>query len=188
MGNNHLRTRSLPLRLTAILSIVAFRSKPLCVAALMEQVLIDSGDLSSAEETERRALDLRRKLSGREHPDVEYALNLLGFVLLAKGESAHARPFLEEALTIRQQELGEKHPLFAGSLANWARIKQSEGDFADARKMLQRALQILEDAGQSHGWTAAQILDDCSLLELDQSNYPQAERYARQALDIRRQL
>jgi tetratricopeptide (TPR) repeat protein len=56
--------------------------------------LSDLGNLSEAEATERKVLEIRQRVSGRGHPDTAYSLNMLGWILLEKGDWAAADPYL----------------------------------------------------------------------------------------------
>jgi serine/threonine-protein kinase len=147
--------------------------------------LIDMGDLSGAEATERQVLAIRRKLSGKDdHPDTAFTLNLLGYILLIKGDWSQAKPFLAEALAIRKKYLGQQHPDYGLSVAHWGRVLQAEGNYAGARENYEEALQILRQNGSSDSWTTAGVLRYLGLLNLDQGHYSAAESYARQALGI----
>lgn len=151
--------------------------------------LIDEGDLSAAETTERQVLEIRRKVSGNEgHPDTAYTLNLLGYILLAKGDWLQAKRFLAEAMAIRKKYLGEQHPGYAVSLASWARVLQAEGDYAGAQDAFQRALEILRSNGAPDKWSLARTLRCAALLSLDRRRYSAAESEVREALDLYRQL
>ena len=151
--------------------------------------LIDAGDLSGAEATERRVLEIRHKLSGNQgHPDTAYTLNLLGYILLAKGDWVQAKPFLAEAMAIRKKYLGEQHPEYAVSLATWARVLQAERDYSGAQEAFHTALQILGTKGSSEKWSVTRIMLYLAVLNLDRGEYVTAESYAREALDTYRQL
>ena len=49
-----------------------------------------------------RALAIREKVRGPEHPDTALSLNNLGSVLYSQGDLAAARPLHERALAIRE--------------------------------------------------------------------------------------
>jgi tetratricopeptide (TPR) repeat protein len=145
---------------------------------------MDLGDLLGGETTEREALKIRRRISGNDHPELAYPLNNLGWVLLAEGNWREAEPLLAEALAIRRKALGDKHPLTAGPLNNWARVLQAKRDYAGAEKVFMQALVLLRESSPQ-SWTTAKILSNLGLLQLDRGDYAAAERYARQALEMR---
>jgi len=66
-----------------------------------------------------RALAIREKALGPDHPDTAHSLNDLASLLRTQGELPHARPLLERALTIREKALVPEHPDTAITLATW---------------------------------------------------------------------
>jgi len=57
-----------------------------------------------------RALAIREKSLGPEHPDTASSLNNLALLLQAQGDLAGARPLYERALAICEKTLGPAHP------------------------------------------------------------------------------
>jgi len=58
----------------------------------------------------RRALSIRKKLLGAEHPDTAQSMNNLAELLRAKGDYEAAEPLYRRALDIFTKVLGEQHP------------------------------------------------------------------------------
>ena len=87
-----------------------------------------------------RALAIREKVLGAEHPDTAESLNNLAHLLQDQGDLAGARPLFERALAIREKVLGAEHPDTAKSLNNLAHLLQAQGDLAGARPLYERAL------------------------------------------------
>jgi Tfp pilus assembly protein PilF len=113
-----------------------------------------------------RAVTIRERRLGSEHPDTAESLNDLAILLKAQGDLASARPLYERALAIREKALGPEHPDFAESLGNLAVLLQAQGDFAGARPLFDRALAIRERAlGPEHPTTAYSIIYLASLLQ-----------------------
>ena len=105
-----------------------------------------------------RALAIREKTLGPEHPDTAESLNNLAGPLFAQGDHAGARSLLERALAIREKTLGPEHPGTAESLNNLAGLLQAHGDFAAALPLSERALAICEKVlGPEHPDTAASL-------------------------------
>ncbi|HEY4841740.1 MAG TPA: serine/threonine-protein kinase [Terriglobales bacterium] len=149
--------------------------------------LIDAGDLTGAEATEREDLALRRKILGDNHPDLGYPLNNLGFLLLEKGNWQAAEPVLRESLELRRKTLGERSFLFGSALNNWGRLLQARGNYDQAEVTFKQALDTITQAN-GQGWAAAKVIANLGLLQFDRGNYAEAERYARQALDLDHKL
>ena len=72
-----------------------------------------------------RALAIREKALGPEHPDTATSLNNLAVLHQDQGDLAGARPLYERALAIREKVLGPEHPDTATSLNNLAILLKS---------------------------------------------------------------
>src|SRR6202048_4694993 len=66
----------------------------------------------------QRALAIREKALGRDHPDVATALSWLAVLYNSQGRYADAEPLYKRSLAIREQALGRAHPDVARSLNN----------------------------------------------------------------------
>src|SRR5439155_1361242 len=81
----------------------------------------------------QRALTIRERAFGPDHPDVARSLNNLANVLGSTGDYAGARRLQERALAILEKALGPDHPDVAKSLNNLGRLLLATGDYAGAR-------------------------------------------------------
>ncbi|XYI03998.1 tetratricopeptide repeat protein [Sorangium sp. So ce1128] len=132
-----------------------------------------------------RALALREKALGSEHPDVATSLNDLALLYKAKGDHARAEPLYQRALRIRENALGREHPHVATSLNNIAVLYHAKGDYARAEPLYQRALRIRENAlGREHP-DVANSLNNLAALYKDKGDYARAEPLYQRALRIR---
>ncbi|WP_437542208.1 tetratricopeptide repeat protein [Sorangium sp. So ce367] len=136
----------------------------------------------------RRALELRERALGSEHPDVATSLNNLAGLLQTKGDYAAAEPLHRRALAIREKALGPEHPDVATSLNDLAGLLQAKGDYAAAEPLYRRALAIREKAlGPEHP-DVAQSLNNLFLLLRARGDYAAAEPLYRRALAIREKV
>jgi tetratricopeptide (TPR) repeat protein len=71
---------------------------------------------SEARRLYERALAIREKTLGPDHPDTATSLYYLGSLLQEQGDFAGARPLYERALAIHEKALGPDHPATAASL------------------------------------------------------------------------
>ncbi len=94
-----------------------------------------------------RALAIREKVLGPEHPELVRSLNDLAGLYLAQGDYARAEPLYARALGIREKALGPEHPEVARSLQNLAFLYQAKGDYARAEPLLTRARAIRKKSG-----------------------------------------
>ncbi len=132
-----------------------------------------------------RALAIREKALGPEHPDTVTSLNNFALMLRDQGDLAGARPLVERALAIREKALGPEHPDTATSLNNFALLLQAQGDLAGARPLLERALAIREKAvGPEHPDTATSLNNFAHLLQ-DEGDLAGARPLVERALAIR---
>jgi nephrocystin-3 len=103
-----------------------------------------AGYFSAAIPLLRRALSIREKVLGKEHPSTASSLNNFAELLRAKGDYDHAEPLYQRALSIREKVLGKEHPDTASSLNNLAALYYTKGDYESAEPLLKRALEITE--------------------------------------------
>jgi tetratricopeptide (TPR) repeat protein len=92
-------------------------------AAQLNQVvdkLYGEGKYREAVAPAERALALREKALGPNHPDVATSLNNLALLYKDQGAYAKAEPLLARALDINEKVLGPNHPDVAKSLNNLA--------------------------------------------------------------------
>jgi tetratricopeptide (TPR) repeat protein len=121
---------------------------------------------SGARSLKERALAIREKVLGPEHPDKADSLNNLALLLHAQGDLAGARPLLERALAIKEKVLGPEHPDVAESLNNLAVLIEDQGDLARSRPLKERALAIRERVlGSEHPDTALSLNNLAMLLQ-----------------------
>jgi tetratricopeptide (TPR) repeat protein len=81
------------------------------------------GNLAEARPYHQRALAIREKALGPDHPNTAQSLNNLGSLLKGMGNLAEARPYYQRALAILEKALGPDHPhtqLVRDNLANLA--------------------------------------------------------------------
>jgi tetratricopeptide (TPR) repeat protein len=143
---------------------------------------------SGARPIYERALAIRQKVLGPEHPATAMSLNNLALLLKDQGDLAGARPLYERALAIREKVLGPEHPDTATSLNGVAGLLQAEGHLARSRPLLERALAIREKVlGPEHPDTA-KSLNGLALLLKGQGDFARARPLYERALAIREKV
>jgi tetratricopeptide (TPR) repeat protein len=146
--------------------------------------LHDRARFSDAEPLFQRALALREKVLGPEHPSVATSLNNLAGLYLEQGKYAEAEPLYQRALAIREKVLGSYHPDVANSLNNLAELHSGQGKYAQAAPLYQRALNVCERVlGPEHPHVAT-CLNNLAGLYYRQGKYAQAEPFFQRALAI----
>src|SRR5262245_21759532 len=146
------------------------------------QRLSSDGKYDESRPSAERALELREKALGPEHPDVTQSLNNLANLYRDKGDYVKAEPLYQRALTIREKALGPDHPDVAQSLNNLANIYYAKDDYAKAEPLYQRALTIREKAlGPDHP-DVALSLNNLANLYYVKGDYAKAEPLYQRAL------
>jgi tetratricopeptide (TPR) repeat protein len=157
------------------------------VALLFNQAgyyLYERARYAEAEPVYQRALGIREKALGPEHPAVAQSLNNLAALYDDQGKYAEAEPLYQRALGMREKALGPEHPAVAQSLNNLAELYRAQGKYAKAEPLYQRALGILEKAlGPEHPDVAATV-NNLAALYRAQGKYAEAEPLYRRSLGI----
>jgi tetratricopeptide (TPR) repeat protein len=186
-----------------ILAIAVLLAQPFAFAKTGQQAEPDRRDLREAEKLNsavtrlyeegkykeaiplaERALAIREKVLGAEHPQVAQSLTNLAALYDGKGDLANAERMYRRALTIYGKAFGPEHPEVAMSLINLGRVYQIKGDYLKAEEMCQRALPILEKAfGREHPYVA-HSLNALGVIYQAQGDYLKAEEAFKQSLTI----
>ncbi|HEY6252399.1 MAG TPA: tetratricopeptide repeat protein [Candidatus Angelobacter sp.] len=146
--------------------------------------LVERARYTEAESLYRRALAIREKVLGPEHPDTALSLNNLATLYDDQGKYEEAAPLHRRSLAIREKVLGPEHPHTALSLNNLAEHYRTQGKYEEAEHLYLRALQIDEKAlGRDHPDTAVD-LNNLAALYYGQSKYAEAEPLYRRSLAI----
>jgi tetratricopeptide (TPR) repeat protein len=144
--------------------------------------LYERGRYTDAKPLYERALAIREKALGPEHPDVATSLDKLAVLYHVQGQSKKAEPSFERALAIREKALGPDHTAVASSLHNLARSHRVQGRYAEAEPLYRRALAIREKAlGPEHP-DVALSLNNLAALYKNQGQYAKAEPLYNRAL------
>jgi tetratricopeptide (TPR) repeat protein len=111
----------------------------------------------------RRALELRERAFGAEHPDVANSVGALAVGLTRKGRHPEAFELFERALRTSESELGEHHPKVATVLSNRAIALNEVGRSEEALADLRRAVAIREHARGRESLDVAAALNNLCL-------------------------
>lgn len=114
-------------------------------------IYADQQQWDKAEPIHRRALDIRRRLLGNDHPQTVMSINNFGWMLYRGAEGkpaklAEAESLLREALATNEKLLGPDHPDLALNLNNLGLLLIDSGRLAEAEPLVLRGLAIREKA------------------------------------------
>ena len=134
------------------------------------------------------ALDLRRRVSGREHPDTLKTMNDLGNVYWREGKYAEAEALDDQTLQIERRVLGPEHPDTLVSTNNLAWVYSDEGKYPQAEALYTQALEIRRRVlGPEHPDTLVSM-NNLAHVFWYEGKYPQAEALDDQTLQIDRRI
>jgi len=143
------------------------------------------GQYDAALPLAERALSIRERALGPDHPDFGRSLNNLATVFFGKRDYAQAEGLYQRSLAILEKALGRDHPLVAQFLINLANLHFQKRDYVKAEPLYSRALEIREKSlGREHA-DVATTLTSLATLYNEQADYEKAEPMLKRALAIR---
>jgi eukaryotic-like serine/threonine-protein kinase len=135
-----------------------------------------------------RALEMRRRVLGEEHPDTLESIDTLGVLLSDQGERELAMRYYQEALEKRRRILGQDHAETLRSLNNIAGLLYDQGQRDKAleyhREALEKRRRVL---GEDHPDTLASIYNVADVLRA-QSKPNEAMELLREVIEKRRRV
>jgi tetratricopeptide (TPR) repeat protein len=159
-------------------------------ASLEDQArkLDTAGQYQEAIAVTRRALALREKTSGPDHPDVAISLQLLGSLEEKAGSYPAAKSTYQRALAIRERALGPEHQDTGTALIGLANLHVLAGEYANAEPLYQRALPIVEKTFGAEHLETSKALAGLANVYSQNADYERAEPLYQRALGIRERL
>ncbi|HKF57829.1 MAG TPA: CHAT domain-containing tetratricopeptide repeat protein [Blastocatellia bacterium] len=124
---------------------------------LLANVYVAKRDYGNAEKLFVRALDIRERVigvdhPGADHPDVARSLHSLARLYREKGDAGKAKSYLERALGIRERSLDSNHILTATALIDYGGILFDGQEYSKAEEVYRRAVSIMEKSlGDGNG-------------------------------------
>ena len=101
-----------------------------------------------------KALAIREKVLGAEHPDTATTYNNIAGVYDSQGDYPKALEWYNKALAISEKVLGAEHPDTATIYNNIAFVYSRQGDYPKALEWYQKAVAIYElNLGSEHPYT-----------------------------------
>jgi CHAT domain-containing protein/Tfp pilus assembly protein PilF len=131
-----------------------------------------------------KALGIRERILGPEHPDVASTLHTLANIYYYKGTYAKAEQLFLRSLAIREKVLGSEHLEVARSLNNLAIIYRNTGEYAKVEPLHQRSLAIREKALGPEHLDVGQTLENLAIHYDEIGEYARAEPLYRRSLAI----
>ena len=150
-----------------------FDTQPLVAASIQMTIgnaYRELGLLPEAEQHHVRAMDLRHRVLGTEHPDTLSGENNLGQLYREQGKYAEAEQLLAGTLKIRQRVLGEEHPDTLITMANYGLVLHEQGKYAEAEPILTKVLETEKRLrGEADAETLTSMLNLAKLITISAS-------------------
>jgi tetratricopeptide (TPR) repeat protein len=127
----------------------ALRNDDASIINYLGIALVQAGHYTEAEPYLSRALAIREKSFGADHPSTAASLNSLALLYDSQGKYAEAEPLYKRALAIAEKTLGVEHPDVAIVLSSYAELLRKMNREAEAVKLESRAKNIRAKAGKN---------------------------------------
>jgi tetratricopeptide (TPR) repeat protein len=141
-------------------------------------------DYTNALAMNRKALALREKLYGKEHPDVANSLHNISGALGSLGRLTEAETYCRQALAMRQKLLGPTNLAVAQSLWYLGGMLIEQKRYAEAETNLNRSLALRKKLQGEEDLEFAESLTWLGNALFNQGRLAESEAAARQALAI----
>jgi serine/threonine protein kinase/tetratricopeptide (TPR) repeat protein len=106
------------------------------------KVYYELGDYAKAEAMHRQALEVRKRVLGKEHTHIAESMGSLALTLSRRGQSEEAELLVREAVAMQRRLLGNESLEVARSLTSLGEVLQLCGRPAEAEAPLHEALAI----------------------------------------------
>ena len=168
-----------------------FEDQPLVEAEIRSVIGITYQALGKYDEAEPhlvKALSIRRRVLGDEHPSTLYSFDSMGSLLCKQGKYDEAMPYYVEALEGFRRILGNEHPSTLASIGNMGSLLRDQGKYDEAQVHYTEALETERRVlGDEHQDTLVSIGNMGNLL-FDQGKYDEAQVHYTEALETERRV
>jgi eukaryotic-like serine/threonine-protein kinase len=168
-----------------------FDKQPLVEASIRDTVAnayVDLGLYPQAQPQVERALELRRRVLGTDHPDTLSSMNDLAQLHAYQGNYTQAEPLYTRVLEGQRRVIGEERPAVLTTMGSLAQLYLYQGKYAQAEALYSRTLEISRRVlGNEHIDTLADMTGLAVALN-NQGKYLQAEALYLQILEISRRV
>ena len=166
-----------------------FDSQPAVEASLRRTIGLAYFDLTLFPQAERqleRAVDLRKRVLGPEHPDTLTSMDELGVLYNLEAKYAAAEALLTKVSRARERTLGKNHKDTLTALSDLALAISYQGDDARAEPLFIRILEAERRVqGEEHPDTVS-VMDSLASVYLRLGKFAQAEPLYERVVEINR--
>ena len=135
-----------------------------------------------------KALAIRKKVFGKEHPSTATSFHNIGLVYREQGDYDKALKYFSKALAIRKKVLGEEHPDTAMSYNNIGVVNLRQSNYDKALKYFSKALVTRKKVlGEEHPDTAMSY-NNIGVVNVIRGDHDMGLKYYFKALKIRKKV
>ncbi|HYP05975.1 MAG TPA: tetratricopeptide repeat protein [Bryobacteraceae bacterium] len=149
--------------------------------SFLGMIAVRTGEVERAHELFQRAVDLRRKVHGPEHPSVGLTMSDLATFYRETGRPREAAAAYEEALKTLRASVGEKHLTFALVVCHYAELQRQQGYHAEALELYRQGIDILATTYGANHMRLASIYKNASASATKVGLRSEAKVYAARA-------
>ena len=168
-----------------------FSRQPAVEASIRQTLGETYRELGLYPEAEReltRAVEMRTRVLGAEHPDSLRSLSVLGTLYRFQGKIADAESVLTRLLDVHRRVYGDSHKETLDLTNELALLYIEQGKFAQAEPFAKAALEGGLRIEGSDSAAAASLINNLGLVYWNQGKYDKAEELYTKALDIRHRV
>jgi serine/threonine protein kinase/Tfp pilus assembly protein PilF len=145
---------------------------------------LQKAELDAAHTALAEALAMRRKVFGKEHPEVAISHSELGRTLFDQGRLDEAERHFRSALAIRRKALGPNDHETATSMSDLGLLLRQKGDRAGAETLFRETLVVTRKSSGPKHPDVATALANLALTVNERGDHEAAEAMFREALAI----
>jgi tetratricopeptide (TPR) repeat protein len=168
-----------------------FAQQPAVEASIrqtMGNTYYDLGLYPQAQQQMERAVELRRRVLGEQHPDTLTSMHQLAGLYIFEGKHQPAEQLFAKVIEARRRTLGPKHLDTLDAMGDLALLYSEEGKYAQAEPL---TIEVLEERrirlGEEHKYTLI-TMNNLAQLYIFEGKYDKAESLLTKALEVDRRL
>jgi tetratricopeptide (TPR) repeat protein len=158
------------------------------LAFLRARLAHRAGDLATALQQAKRALDILSAHKGVDLADSSETARLFGLLLLKQGQADRARQHLMRFESALRRIHGSEHPRYARGLITMALLLHEVGQHAESEARNRQAVRILEHAQPSSSLVLADAVMNLAVSVQDQGRLKEALDIMQRALTLMQQV
>ena len=153
--------------------------------ALVEHTI---GNLTEAKELNLKAIAIREKVLGKDHPEFATSFNNLSSVEYDLGNLSEAKELCLKAIVIREKVLKKDHPTLAINYTLLASIEQDLGNLYEAKALNLKAIAILAGVLDKNLPNLAKTFNNLAGIESDLGNLQEAKKLYLKAIAMSKKV